>query len=97
MVLYCSHKTVYIVARFYIFIFVIPHLSAISDNKCCLIVVLLYVCLKQLICLVLLSFPEKLLVRYYSILCGNLLLNASCIVIQVCNLTSWNIGDMLTS
>ena len=45
-------------------------------------------------CLVLYSFPDKLLVRYDCIFCGNLLLNALFIIIQVCDLTSWNIVNM---
>ena len=44
--------------------------------------------------MVLYSFPEKLLVKYDCIYCGNLLLNASYIIIHVCNLTSWNIVNI---
>ena len=45
-------------------------------------------------CLVLCSFPENLLVKYDCLLCGNLLLNALYIIMQVCSLTSWNIVIM---
>ena len=70
-------------------------LTPILDKQYCLLVVRVYFCLKLFFCLVLYSFPEKLLVKYDCILCGNLLLSALCIIIQVCNLTSWKIVNML--
>ena len=79
----------------FIFSFKLFHtLTPILDKQYCLLVVRVYFCLKQFFCLVLYSFPEKLLVKYDCIFCGNLLLNAFYIIIQVCNLTSWIIVNI---
>ena len=69
-------------------------LTSILDKQYCLLVVRVYFCYKIFSCLVLYSFPVKLLVRYDCIFCGNFLLNALYIIIQVCNLTSWNIVNI---
>ena len=63
-------------------------LAPILDNQYCLLVVRVYFCLKQFFCLVQYTFPERLLVKYDCILCGNLLLIALYIIMQVSNLTS---------
>ena len=80
----------------FIFSFKLFHtLTPILDKQYCLVVVRVNVFLKQFFCQVLYSFLEKPLVKYDCILCGNLLLIASCIIIQVCNLTRWKIVYML--
>ena len=69
-------------------------LTPILDKQYCLLVVRVYFSFKFFF-LVLYSFPEKLLVKHSCISCGNLLLNSSYINIQVCNVTSWNIVNIL--
>ena len=82
-------------SQYFIFSFKLFHtLAPLLDKQFCLLVVRVYFCLKQFFCLVLYSFPEMLLVKHDCILCGNLLLNALYIIIQVCNLTSWNRVNM---
>ena len=68
----------------FIFSFYLFHaLISILDKQYCLLSVRVYSCLKQFLCLIPYSFPEMLLVKYDCTLCGNLLLNALCIIIQV--------------
>ena len=69
-------------------------LTPILDKQYSPLVVRVYFFLRFFF-MVLYSFPGKLLVKYDCILCGNLLLNAIYIIIQVCNLTSWKIVNMI--